>query len=828
MCKRSDVGALILLAACLAGCWGPPAAPPAPPVTTAAPVQPAASPKKPPAECTASEVLQQLLATYRGAKTYRDQGVVRLAFRENGLPKSEEWPVAVAFERPGKLSLAAYQATVKCDGKELRAKIADDATHDIDGQIIARPAPATLAIKDLAIDETLYNTICSRLRRQPIQLELLLESGGLVSAFSADVACRKLSDEKLAGRDCYRIEVPSPGGQFVFWIDQADFLLRRLDYPAAALVPDLLANPAVSDVQLLADLRGAAIGGAIPPSEFMLDIPAGAKRMRSFVLPPQPPATKLLGQQPPAFSFADEKGQPIAAKDLAGKITVLVWWYRDNPNFQATLQQVALARQRLKDDPAVRFFAVATDAAETPSAALVQQLADWQAELPLARDLEAFGDKSFHIEVQPTIVVLDDKGRVQDFHAGGNPQLAEQLVAVIQRLKRGDDVAAEVLARRAAEQQDYEQLVAKGGGDTGNLVELPEAVIRRASEPKHLRLAPLWTCSELKSPGNLLLVVAADQPPRILVFEDGRTIAEVSADGKVAARHPLDLPGPAAATFGRTVLTKDGKRLFAVSAPLAPQLFLFDEAWKLQLAYPPLDQPALNVLDLALADVDEDGTPEVLAACVNGPGLVAVATDGKQKWQNRILPNVVSVVASQPDDIGSWALFITGEGAAGESGGILRINRFGRDEPPIAVARRSILTLTAARFSGAKQALFLGLAGEASGQRLAVGLTADFKEAWNYPLPAGVHSRPIEAITSSHILPGRQGEWWLAGPDGSVHVVSEEGEFFDSFHVGAVITGLAATRLGDKPVLLIATDAGLAAWEIAAPANAAPTRSKER
>src|SRR4029079_548972 len=136
---------------------------------------------------------------------------------------------------------------------------------------------------------------------------------------------------------------------------------------------------------------------------------------------------------------------------------------------------------------------------------------------------------------------------------------------------------------------------------------------------------------------------------RILVFEDGRTIAEVSADGKVAARHPLDLPGPAAATFGRPVLTKDGKRLFAVSPPLAPQLFLFDEAWKLQLAYPPLDQPALNVLDLALADVDEDGTPEVLAACVNGPGLVAVATDGKQKWQNRILPNVVSVAASQPD-----------------------------------------------------------------------------------------------------------------------------------------------------------------------------------
>ena len=70
---------------------------------------------------------------------------------------------------------------------------------------------------------------CSRLRRQPIQLELLLESGGLVAAFASDVACTRLDDGKHQGRDCFRVEVPSPGGAFLFWVDQADHRVRVRD-----------------------------------------------------------------------------------------------------------------------------------------------------------------------------------------------------------------------------------------------------------------------------------------------------------------------------------------------------------------------------------------------------------------------------------------------------------------------------------------------------------------------------------------------------------------------------------------------------------------------
>src|SRR4051794_518403 len=78
---------------------------------------------KPAADWSASDILKRLLATYRAAKTYRDNAVVRLAFRQNSQPVAQEQPFAVAYERPDKLSINAFQATVKCDGKQLKARI---------------------------------------------------------------------------------------------------------------------------------------------------------------------------------------------------------------------------------------------------------------------------------------------------------------------------------------------------------------------------------------------------------------------------------------------------------------------------------------------------------------------------------------------------------------------------------------------------------------------------------------------------------------------------------------------------------------------------------
>src|SRR5262245_29662298 len=148
--KHGTLGALVLIVSLWAGCAPKPAASgpaagPGPGGATQVGAGATAAPK-PAVDYSADEVLKQLLATYRQAKSYQDQAIVRLAFRQDGQPVSQEWPAAVVFERPNRLSLAAYQATVKCDGKELRARIDDPETANVDNQVVVRSAPKELKL----------------------------------------------------------------------------------------------------------------------------------------------------------------------------------------------------------------------------------------------------------------------------------------------------------------------------------------------------------------------------------------------------------------------------------------------------------------------------------------------------------------------------------------------------------------------------------------------------------------------------------------------------------------------------------------------------------
>lgn len=775
---------------------------------------------RPAADLSANEILKRLLATYRQAKTYRDQAVVRLSFRQNNQPLSQEQPNAVAFERPDKLSLTAFQATLKSDGKELKAKIEDAESKNVDGQIVVRPAPKPLKLADLARDDLLYETISSRLRRQPVQLELLLEAGGLIAAFDGDVACRRLSDKDHGGALCYRVEVPSPGGPFVFWVDHKNFLLRRLDYPAAALVPDLANDPSVSQLELFADLRGAAIGEKIEPSQFAMDVPPNAKQVKAFARPPQPLPTDLFGQKPATFHFTCLDGRRFSDDELVGKTTVLAW-YHDNPACEATLQQVSLAAERLAKADGVAIYAVATDPTSLTNDALQRRLAEWKVQLPILRDLEAFGDKSFHIELQPTIVVLDKRGCVQIFQSGGSPELADQLVAIVERLQRGDDLAGGIVTEHRREREKYDQLLARGGPEPGELVEIPEAVIRQRSEPAKIQIKPLWMC-ELENAGNIVVAAAANAPSNLFVLSGGRTAVEIAADGKLAAKYPLPIPEQAAITYVRTAVDKGGQRFFVGSSPLAPQFFLFDEQWKLVLAYPPPDQAPLAVADLNLVDLDDDGNLEILVAGAGGAGVVSISPRGELRWRNAKTPNALSLAVTTPDDVGSRSIFATGD----EKGAVARINRYGNEESPTTVGTWQIMRIFGGQFPGQGPAPLLGLAANAKNEPFVVGLSNELSEKWNYPLPLGVHQVPIEPVTSSQVLPNYTGEWWIAGPDGSVHLITANGQLFDSFFTGTPLTGLAAATLNEKPTLIAASPHGLTAWELQPPPNRPTTRER--
>ena len=758
---------------------------------------------------TASDVLRTLLKTYREAKSYADDGKVVLRFRQSGNLVEDEWPSAVSFERPNRLFTKAYQATVACDGKELRARIEDPETGDVDGQVLVRPAPKELKLKDLAADPLLYDILSSQLRRQPIQLELLLESQGLASAFRGDVACKLLDEASAEGCVCHRVEVPSPGGSFIFWVDAQNSLLRRLEYPAAALIPALAQDPTVKDLSLTAELKGARLNSSLPKQQFTLAIPEGAKRMKTLVIPPRPLPSDLFGQRVEDFFLTQLDGSKLASKDLAGEIAVLTW-FRDDPACRGTLAQVEQARLEFSDQKHVAFYAVNTDPTTRSGEELATLLASWTVGMTLVRDLEAFGDSHFKIQVQPTVIVLDGNGRVQIVQAGGGPELGRQLGVILERLLKGENVAGEIVKRAQAEQAEYAKLIASGGPEPTDLLEIPETVIRPRSEPKRIKLEEIWTCKEVKSPGNLYFITKSGRPNVLLAISGWRSVSEITLDGEVLAHHELPIPPQAAVTYLREGKDTKGNRLHLGSAPLAPGFFLFDEDWKLKLTHP-ADGTGPQLADVQLARLKGTDELAIYAGGVDLAGLHALSISGKSLWKSRTFPNVLGIATmpGKSDGSGDEGLLLTGD-----AGTLLRVSGDGKEQPPQGVGKTPIASAFRANFRGATQARFLGIATNEKGETTAVGFDETFKSWWEYPLPPGGHQRPIEPIASGVLLPNHAGTWVIAAPDGSIHFVSEDGELTDSFHYGAAITGVTICEIDSAPALVVATDEGITAWRV--------------
>ncbi|MBC7856632.1 MAG: hypothetical protein IAF94_24650 [Pirellulaceae bacterium] len=757
----------------------------------------------------ASDVLRQLLKTYREAKSYSDDGQVVLRFRQNGELMESKWKTAVSFERPNRLFVKAYQVTIGCDGRELRGRIQDEGSGEDGGQILVRPAPDRLKLKDLAIDPLLYENLSSQLRRQPIQLELLLESQGLASAFRGDVACKLLEDSSVEGQLCRRVEVPSPGGSFIFWVDAKSSLIRRLEYPAGALLPGLAQDPAVTDISLTAELTGAEFNPAIPPEQFVLAIPAGAKKMKSLVMPPQPLPSDLFGQETNEFFFTQLDGERLRSQDLAGKIAVLTW-FQDDPACAPVLGQIEQARQEYAENGKVAFYSVSTDPTTLSNDDLAKLLSSWSVAMPVVRDLEPFGKSLFKIQFHPTIIVLDASGRVQIVQTGGGPELSKQLGVILERLLKGDDVAAEILKRAADEKAEYARLLATGGPEPTELLESPETVIRKRTEPKRLKLEEIWTNKEIKSPGNICVVAEKGQEDRLLIISGWRAVCEVDTAGKLQQRHELPIPPEAAVTYLRTAKDVAGKGHYLAAAPLSPAFFLLDENWELTLTHPAGGHP-LQLGDAQLARLAGTEELTVYAGYVDLAGMQAITLSGKTSWRSRTFPNVLSVAVTpgkNPADPGAGLL------VTGDNGTVLRVSGSGKEQQPQDVEKFAMARVVSANFSQATQSPLLGIAGDEKGVAVAIGLDSTLKWRWQYVLPAGGHQRPIEPVASGELLPGRAGTWVIAGPDGSIHFLSEDGELTDSFFHGACITGIAVCKMDGAPALLVATDEGVTAWRV--------------
>lgn len=757
-------------------------------------------------------VLQEMIKAYQRADSYADEALLRVTYRFNGEDQEEASTQSVKFKRPNQLTLHVEQeyftADVICDGTTLVAQVKEPDTRNMGNQMVVVPAPERLRMHDIEADQVLFRNYITRvLNVAPVQLELLVESKPLSWAFARRISRKLLDDAEIDGHACHRVWVDAgtaqpTDGHFVFWVDKESHLLRRLEYPLGDLEEQF------EDARLFVDYNQAAFNAQLNDRDFRFEVPSDAVQVRFFVPPVATPplALELYGSRPD-FKLIDAEGGEVTPKTLAGKNVVLAW-FDDTPGSEEMLRQLGEFRATHQDDAALEVFAVGVKSYKGEDPA--ELLRAWNSKLPLLIDSDLH--EQLKIVGVPILVVLDGTGAIQYAELGVNPDVTKTLTGVLDRLKRGDDVAAAERKQLQLDLDRYHQAIQTAQSEGPSVVfERPEVEILPARDPEHLKLTPAWTNSEFKeAAGNLLPIQTADGW-RLLAFDGFRTVAELDEHGKTVARHELPIGQNAAVSYLRTAVDKAGRRWYAASFRMGTEAFVFDERWKLAFKFPPGKDNQDSIRDVQLADLGDDGEPELLVGYWGQAGVHGVALNGERTSWNRVFPSVFSLAVSQTNPTTGWRKLLV----TGSTGGILELNQFLRHDSPYMIANpdprgeleRHVQSIYTAQYEGG-DVRYCGIAETTEGKTIALGLAEGpqhrLEELWSYGLPDGLLTQ-VEAVTSGRLIDTPGGQWLFAGADGSLHLISQDAKFNDYWRLGKPISGMAIAQLGDRPAILISS-----------------------
>ncbi len=760
---------------------------------------------------TAQSVLQNVVAAYKKAPSYADAGEVRLVGNVDGKKIEQTDPFAITLVRPNKIRMEVYQAMVVCDGNQLHA-----AVEDLPGQVVAKQAPDKLTIDSVYADPVLAGVLNRGVGAWRL-LILLLEDDPLKSLLQEAQGTTLAKSGTIAGRDCYRVEVKRTYGTTVLWIDQESYVLRRIVFPKELPRQVLARYGTVNSASLVAEFEGAQLGGQVDAKAFEFETPTDAELVKFFV---EPHPAQLLAKEVPDFKFTDLAGKPFTPESLAGKITVLEFWSTTCGYCRMTLPSLDKARRQYQDNNQLAFFAVSIDGPEVENEALQRAFEGLGVQVPILRDLEQNMRLRFNTTGTPSKFIIDAKGVVQYSQVGVPqvPDLAAALSEKLEKLLAGEDIYQEPLEAYRKRLKEYEQRLeasadSQSSGETGvKKLEIPRAEIAKRSQPKTFKLTRLWQCKELTAPGNVLVVESAGgSPPRLLVVDAGRSVAEVGLRGKLIATHPLEIEQTELVTSLRAAAGADGKPYVAALASAQQQFHLLDQQWKLVVSYPQdaLENKHSGIADVQLGDLDGDGTLEAYVGYWGLVGVQAVSLEGKRLWSNRSLSNVERMAIGGPDAQGRRHLL-----CASGSDLLVVIGSGGRRAGELTVPGRLLHWIVAAELTGAAQPELCALAAPKLGEDVAIGLNPKGEELWTYPLPRGNHQLPVEPVIAGRLLPGTAGQWLLPGADGSIHLIAPDGKPLDSFNYGAVLAGLATAELDGKPLLVVSTTDALEAWKV--------------
>jgi peroxiredoxin len=139
-----------------------------------------------------------------------------------------------------------------------------------------------------------------------------------------------------------------------------------------------------------------------------------------------------VGTKAPAFTATLLTGETVDSKSLLGKVVVLKFWYVACGPCRQEIPQLNQMVDEFKDQPVV-FLGLALDGPEKLRSFLEEMPYRYQV-VPNAQPIiDAFGGTTYY----PTHVVIDTRGAIVHYAAGGGLQTQDVLRPIIRAALRG-------------------------------------------------------------------------------------------------------------------------------------------------------------------------------------------------------------------------------------------------------------------------------------------------------------------------------------------------------------------------------------------------------
>ncbi|MGO9466675.1 MAG: TlpA family protein disulfide reductase [Isosphaeraceae bacterium] len=137
---------------------------------------------------------------------------------------------------------------------------------------------------------------------------------------------------------------------------------------------------------------------------------------------------QVIGHPAAAWEIRDFDGRTHTLKQYRGKVLVLDFWYRGCGWCMRAMPQLKRIASHYRGRP-VAVFGMNYDQKEEDARFVVKEM---QLDYPVLRS-QALPAK-YGVQTYPTVIIIDQQGKVADIHVGYSPQLFEDVTAAIDRL----------------------------------------------------------------------------------------------------------------------------------------------------------------------------------------------------------------------------------------------------------------------------------------------------------------------------------------------------------------------------------------------------------